>query len=698
MKKSDLLSLSDDLHIECYALVLLIIGWFEPVVLVFLGVYLWMLRQRIRWMVFIGLSSVVFFALTWLSEGDLPDQAEGVATVTHIEKTTYGYRLTLKLDRKNYHAHVKETYALGDRIYVKGDIESYRDQTIPRGFNPYRYFKSEGIDGSIRIKSLKWMEHRPHMFAFRMKLIESLSGLKSEQVVKTMVFGEIGLEKTTKDLLKSIGIFYLFSMTGLHVYALMEGIRKIMLYLDLHPRIQDLILILFLVGMLYLQKGSYVMMRLLLMLIFSRLNDRYQLGQTSLDRIQLTHIVIMGLNLRLLFSLGFLMSYLIVNVFNLTKSWYQADHPFVSQIISTGIIQSVLMPWLGRFSPLMIPIFPIFRAIMSFLISPICFLVLFIPELDAPLSIMFSYVISMADMLETRNMSVFLPSLPAILMMTYYIGLAMAFRSTSVSSMIMKWLVISLLFLTPELRIYKPDEVAFLDVGQGDAIYIRAEGCEMLVDAYRGSFDYLTHHGIRQLDYLILTHADNDHTEEALEIAKHVHVKHVLLSAYDMRYETGLGKITRTKSGDRFGCGRLHIDILGPISNHQSSNNLSIVFQVEIHGMVFLFAGDIEKEAEMELVQTYGDRLKSDVLKIAHHGSKTSTSDLFIEAVQPSVAVISAGWKNQFGFPDDQVIQRLMKHNVSIYRTDQHGTIRCIFGQKREKWKLHLPYAHRYLV
>jgi competence protein ComEC len=108
--------------------------------------------------------------------------------------------------------------------------------------------------------------------------------------------------------------------------------------------------------------------------------------------------------------------------------------------------------------------------------------------------------------------------------------------------------------------------------------------------------------------------------------------------------------------------------------------------------MTYLFTGDIEHDAEIDLIHHYGYSLKSDVLKIGHHGSSTSTSEIFLSYVNPRFAIISLSLKNRYGFPDQEVINRLIRYDVTIYRTDLHGTILNIYSKKKSKWMFHLPF------
>jgi competence protein ComEC len=216
----------------------------------------------------------------------------------------------------------------------------------------------------------------------------------------------------------------------------------------------------------------------------------------------------------------------------------------------------------------------------------------------------------------------------------------------------------------------------------------------MMIDAYKGSYDYLEHHGIRSLDLLVLTHSDTDHTYDAIEIIDKININQIVLSAYDTYDFYRHQGVLFVKSNDRLACGNTWIDVLGPIKDYPNSNDRSIVLQIKMLSMTFLLTGDIEEKAELDLIERYGNLLKSDVLKVGHHGSITSSSEIFLKTVMPEYAIISAGYQNRYNFPDPTILSRLMKQDVSIFRTDIQGTIIYNINEKRPKWKIHLPYQH----
>lgn len=235
--------------------------------------------------------------------------------------------------------------------------------------------------------------------------------------------------------------------------------------------------------------------------------------------------------------------------------------------------------------------------------------------------------------------------------------------------------------------------IHFLDVGQADSILLELPNNEiMLIDAGNNSdgrkvVSYLRDKGIDTIDYLIGTHPHADHIGGLDDVIDNFEIGRIYLPQVihtSKTFEDVLlavqrkgKKITPARAGvSILNESELKIYFLSPIRNdYDDLNHYSAVIKVDFLNKSFLFTGDAEIPNEEEMIEKYGSRLKSHVLKVGHHGSNTSTSEEFIEKVVPDYAVISVGKDNSYGHPSALVIQRLQNHGVKIYRTDLQGTI-----------------------
>ncbi len=246
--------------------------------------------------------------------------------------------------------------------------------------------------------------------------------------------------------------------------------------------------------------------------------------------------------------------------------------------------------------------------------------------------------------------------------------------------------------------------VRMLDVGQGDAVHICADGENMLIDG--GSSDvknvgeyrllpYLKSQGIRRLRYVVLTHADYDHYGGLLELMedKSISIEYLLLPDVAVKSES-YQKVEKTaektgvtikyvSTGTKLSCGSAGLSVLYPEKgiSYSDENDYSMVLKLSYKDFTALFTGDIGTDGEEEMLKAgvLGD---VDLLKAAHHGSRYSTSEMFLETVNPEIALISCGRENSYGHPHEELIKRLEKNGVSIWLTPQCGAIMVVPDRK----------------
>ena len=254
--------------------------------------------------------------------------------------------------------------------------------------------------------------------------------------------------------------------------------------------------------------------------------------------------------------------------------------------------------------------------------------------------------------------------------------------------------------------------IYFIDVGQGDSTLINtARNKTVLIDgggSESSSFDvgektllpYLLDRKITVLDFVIISHFDSDHCGGILFLMEHMKIKNIIISKQGKEsanyskfksivMDKGIS-VKFVKKGDRVKIDNTtYLDVLFPSNDFISENilnNNSIVAKICYNNFSILFTGDIEEIAENELCTKYENtnKLEANILKVAHHGSKTSSTTEFVKLVRPQIALIGVGEKNKFGHPNDGVIQRLKNDNVKIYRTDKMGEISLRINNKGE--------------
>lgn len=235
-------------------------------------------------------------------------------------------------------------------------------------------------------------------------------------------------------------------------------------------------------------------------------------------------------------------------------------------------------------------------------------------------------------------------------------------------------------------------QIHFIDVDQADAILITQGNNAMLVDAGENATkdevkNYLTSQGITKLDYIVETHPHSDHIGAMYYIVDNFEVGKALMSGKTHTtqvYEKLLKSIKAKnvekivpKLKDEFTLGDATFEIVGPTyeSDYGSElNNYSRVIKFKFGNNTFLLTGDAEEKSEQDMLAS-GIDLKCDLIKIGHHGSTSSTTEEFLNAVNPKYAVISVGKDNKHNLPDGRVMNMLKNYNIPVYRTDESGTI-----------------------
>lgn len=236
--------------------------------------------------------------------------------------------------------------------------------------------------------------------------------------------------------------------------------------------------------------------------------------------------------------------------------------------------------------------------------------------------------------------------------------------------------------------------VHYIDVGQGDSIYITSGGEGMLIDCGESGdtdsvISYLDNMGVTKIDYVVGTHPHSDHMGGMSKIVEHYDIGEVIVphihdsdtptTKYYEKFLTACSvkglSLTEAELGRKIEVGDAELKIIAPVSeDYSNANNYSVGFIMHHGDNSFIFTGDAEELAENEMIES-GSLEDIDVYKAGHHGSDTSSSEDFLNIIKPDYAVISCGEGNSYGHPNDITIENLSKFTDKIYRTDIVGTV-----------------------
>ena len=236
--------------------------------------------------------------------------------------------------------------------------------------------------------------------------------------------------------------------------------------------------------------------------------------------------------------------------------------------------------------------------------------------------------------------------------------------------------------------------VDYVDVGQADFILVECDGHYMTIDGGNVAdsqfvYSYLDQRGIDYLDYVVVTHAHEDHCGAVSAILSKCQAGMVYspVTTYSTKAFSNVVKkaeeqgldLTVPSAGDTFIVGSAECEIIGPVKEYSEPNDTSIVIRMQYGNTSYLFTGDAEETAEKDILSA-GYEVKADVLKVGHHGSNTSTSYIWLRQVAPTYAVISSNKTEvpKYGHPHESTLSKLRDADVTVFRTDMQGTITCV--------------------
>lgn len=237
-------------------------------------------------------------------------------------------------------------------------------------------------------------------------------------------------------------------------------------------------------------------------------------------------------------------------------------------------------------------------------------------------------------------------------------------------------------------------DVHYIDVGQGDStLLVLPNNKTILIDSgdeqhANKLISYIRAKGIKKLDLVVVTHPDSDHIGAMDKVLQNFQVSKFAMpdvTADTVQYKQIIRElmnknltINRLYSNDKINLDdKVQLDVLSPVKSrtYDDKNDYSIVIKATYDKTSFIFMGDASFETEAEIINNHGDFIKSDVLKVGHHGSSSSTSEYVLKKISPSLVVISCGLNNKYHHPHKIVLDLLKKYDIPIYRTDKDGDI-----------------------
>ncbi|MTI66626.1 MAG: DNA internalization-related competence protein ComEC/Rec2 [Firmicutes bacterium] len=618
-------------------------------------------------------------------------------------------------------------YKLGDEVVIKGYINVPKKNSNPGLFNYRLFLYTKKIFTIMNVKNynvkiieegkLNYLEKIVYSFKKRtFKLFDNLLNQKFSSIIKAIILGDSSyLELSKLKEFRSLGIAHVLAVSGLHIgiiYGLFFFLFRI---LRIKNKINIIItlIILWFYGLIIGFPAS--VLRALVMFSILMLSKVIHSRYDALNGLFFSCLILLIYNPLWLFSIGFQLSFIA------TLSLILLNKPIKEKIpIYKNILPPILSVQIGLMPIMMFHFNEIFilSIFVNIIVIPIIslvvvlsFLIIILSYMNFNLVILLSYVLKgslyilsniiyVFNYIPIKNVTIYSPSIEDIFF--YYLSVIIIFNIIDMNIFISvkKFLfiyfsiAIGLLFI---ISINNKDiEMNFLDVGQGDSIVIKGYNKAFLIDGGGSLFKnykvgekivlpYLLKTRTNKLEGIFITHLDADHLSGIISLLGKVKIKNIFISYEDYENSLYVDLLKKAKKynipvvflnkGDKvYINNKFYFNVLNPLSNIKTykDNDMSLVLLLEANDKKILLTGDIEGSIEKILVDE--NSYKIDLLKIAHHGSNTSTTKGFIESFRPDYGIISVG-KNNYGHPSKEILERLNKNNIRVYRTDKDGMI-----------------------
>ena len=615
--------------------------------------------------------------------------------VTTIVKKENSFKLTIKGKEKLivYISNI-ENIELGDKVVVKGKYTLPKKATIPNNFDYQKYLYNNHIFYIMYAKELKIIKKNQNItFKIKKYILDKTSNYTNNGYLNAFIIGD----KTVLEFYETYqnnGISHLFALSGMHISMLSLIIYKLVNKF----KHKDLIVIMFLLFYITLTNFSASILRTIIFFIILELNKKLDLNISTKNALLITLSIIMIYNPLIVFDIGFQYSGLVTFGLIVSTKYYKKNY-FYNLFITSfiALLFSVPITLYNNYELNLLSILNnlINVPLITFVIYPLSLLTFLLKFLEPIYNLTINLLEFINNISSIFSLNIIAPKVHIIFYLIYYLLIYLYIESNN-----KKYILIACLYLLSfKLKpfIDRNNYVYYLDVGQGDSSLIIYNDIVVMNDTggtsnynvSSGCIKLLKSLGYSHIDYLILTHGDFDHMGDSIYLINNYKVKNVVLNNDSFNeLETNLIKELKKKKIKYY----QNVEKI-PISNniitilnteeYDNENDNSNVIYIELNNYKFMFMGDAGVDKEKDILERY-NLSNIDVLKVGHHGSKTSSSKSFINKINPKYSIISVGKNNRYGHPNKEVLNNL--DHSKIYRTDDDGSV--MFKIKNNKLKI----------
>lgn len=655
----------------------------------------------------IKIITIIIFIITLLYTNYYPfkskytkDDKEFIGIVTKYEVKEDKITIEIKAKEKlliTYKYQDKEfnNLSYGDKIKVKGTLITPSKNTNQNTFNYQKYLYYKKIYYLVEATSInKIANNHNYLYTIKNTLYQKINKLKSSNYIKTLLFCDNTLSKEIKESYRINGISHLFSVSGMHINFFVSIIYLYLNKITYNKRIKYLITNIFIITYLILFPSSSLLRSAVMSILYS-INYLLKLKIKKIDILLLTLGVSLLINPFIIYDLGYIYSYTITFFLVLSSSTLKKKNK-INKIIYISLLSFIVSIPITIYNSFEINIISILLniilvPIISIIILPLTILTYIFPILDSILYLFTNTLETISLFISKINITkIIFPKPSLLIIVLYYIIFLLSYQNKKYFYLNIILLII--IYISPYLN--SNFEVVMFEVGEADCHLIKYPYNKntILIDTGKNEYKiknevipYLKSIGIKKIDYLIITHGDEDHIGGSITLINNFQVKNVILNKgtfTDIEKEL-IKNLNKKKIPYQININKInlsnHTIYLLNNTKYNNENDNSIITYFTYQKYKFLYMGDASITTEDNLLENYNLNNIS-ILKVGHHGSNTSSSKDFISQINPSISLISVGENNIYHHPNKEVINNLSKSR--IYRTDINNMVKLTINSK----------------
>lgn len=650
--------------------------------------------------IILSFSIIIIFIINYKSKYNLNDEyIEGI-----IDKYKFdGDKLSLEVIGREriictyYFSTIEEKeYYLnnikyGQKVYLNGKIKEPNENTNFKSFNYKKYLLSKKIHYIFQIKEINIKNEINILYKIKNYLVKKINKLSSPYLYAFVLGDTSHIEENAKESFQTNGISHLLAISGMHITFLFNALYNILNKIK-KTKFNIIIISILLFIYLFLVSFSPSSIRAGIMFLVSKIKK-----VKSYYILLILFIIFLLYNPYYIYSIGFLLSFIVTFYILIFKDLITGNYlkkTILTSLISFIASAPIIIYNYNSINLLSIFLNLLFVPLVSYIIFPISFISLLLNQ--SKIYILLTTIMEKCSLFLTEiSINIILKDIGLFIIIYVIIGI---FILTKLKIKKYKYLILYLIVILIHSNLFNIyPTITFIDVGQGDSILIELpfNKGNILIDTGGQTYfetwriksysiskntiiPYLKKRGIKKLDYVVATHGDTDHMGESINLVQNFNVKKIIMNNNDYNnLELNLIKnlkklnIPYYKGIKEINISDYKLKFLNK-ENYDDENDSSNVIYTEINGYKLLFMGDAGIKVEENIIKQYNLE-NIDILKVGHHGSKTSSSKKFIDYIKPKYSVISVGKNNMYGHPNTSVLNNL--EHSKIYRTDEDGSI-----------------------